>query len=223
MSRFDRDYRRGSRSRAVKDARGILIVTEGTVTEVVYFKSLREQLRLTKDLIKVVHGKGTDPENLVKHAIALREERNCEARKQTSDKVSFDEVWCVLDSEGAERERGIKAAFELAARERVNIALSRPCFEFWLLLHVHFTSSDFPNCDAATAVLSQKIPGYKKNAPPMDQLFGAIPFAVKNAEKLRADHNRTGTVSPVTDVDRLVRVLNEATRTNNQLALPPCP
>jgi hypothetical protein len=223
MSRFDRDYRRGKWSGAVKDARAILIVTEGTVTEVVYFKSLREQLRLTKDLIKVVHGKGTDPENLVKHAIALREERNCEARKQTSDKVSFDEVWCVLDSEGAERERGIKAAFELAARERVRIALSRPCFEFWLLLHVHFTSSDFPNCDAVTAVLSQKIPGYKKNAPPMDQLFGAIPIAVKNAEKLRADHNRTGSVSPVTDVDLLVRVLNEATRTKNQLALPPCP
>jgi hypothetical protein len=223
MSRFDRDYRRGKWSGAVKDARAILIVTEGTVTEVVYFKSLREQLRLTKDLIKVVHGKGTDPENLVKHAIALREERNCEARKQTSDKVSFDEVWCVLDSEGAERERGIKAAFELAARERVRIALSRPCFEFWLLLHVHFTSSDFPNCDAVTAVLSQKIPGYKKKAPPMNQLFGAIPIAVKNAEKLRADHCRTGTVSPVTDVDRLVRVLNEATRYEHQLPLPPCP
>lgn len=223
MSRFDRDYRRRGRSKAEKEAPGILIVTEGTVTEVLYFKHLREQLHLTKDLITVIPGKGTDPENLVKHAISLRKERNREARKQTSDKVVFDEVWCVLDSEGAERERGIKAAYELAARERIHIVLSRPCFEFWLLLHVHFTSSDFPNCDAATVMLSQKIPAYKKNAPPMDQLFGAIPSAVKNAEKLRADHCRTGTVSPVTDVDRLVRVLNEATRYEHQLPLPPCP
>jgi hypothetical protein len=200
-----------------------LIVTEGSVTEVIYFKRLRELLRLSRDLVEVTPGKGTGPENLVKDAIRLRDTRNREARKQNSNLVFFEEVWCVLDSEGVHREQGLRTALDLARKEKIQLALSRPCFEFWLLLHVQYSSSDFANCDAAAAFLAQKLPEYRKNSPPMELLSGLLPAAVQNAERLRADHKRTGSISPGTDVDVLVRTLNGVTRPQNQLPLEPCP
>lgn len=223
MSRFQRSYQRSGSAKGGRESRAVLIVTEGSVTEVVYLKRLRELLRLSRDLVEVTPGKGTGPENLVKDAVRLRDARDREARKRTSDRVPFEEVWCVLDSEGVHREQGLRVALELARKEQIQVALSRHCFEFWLLLHVQYSSSDFADCDAAAAFLAQKLPGYRKNALPMELLSGCIPDAVQNAGRLRSDHERTGSVSPGTDVDHLVRALNGVTRPQNQLPLEPCP
>ncbi len=223
MSRFHRSYKKRGSARGGRESRAVLIVTEGSVTELVYFTRLRQLLRLSRDLVEVAPGRGTDPENLVKDAVRRREARKREARKRTSDRVPFDEVWCVFDAEGGRREQELKAARDLARGENIQSVISRPCFEFWLLLHVQYSSSDFPDCDAAVAFLAQKLPGYRKNAPPMDLLLGLIPSAVQNAAKLRSDHERTGSISPGTDVDLLVRALNDMPRPENQLALDPCP
>jgi hypothetical protein len=54
------------------------------------------------------------------------------------DHEEYDELWMLLDTdhyvEGPHL-AGFIAALNEAGRQRVNVALSRPSFEFWLLLH----------------------------------------------------------------------------------------
>jgi hypothetical protein len=223
MSRFDRPLKSYSRGRGRSEApKAILIVTEGEKTEVLYFKALREALRLTKELVKVTSGKGTDPENLIKEAIRLKRERRREAA-QSTDTPAFEEVWCVLDSEGTTRVENLEKAMAAAEREDIRLALSRPCFEFWLLLHFEYTTRFFPNCKAAGQDLEKHLPHYEKNSLPWDRLFPQLAQAVENTQRIRRHHQTAGSHEPATDVDLLVRKLNACTRAQYQLPLPPCP
>ena len=47
--------------------------------------------------------------------------------------LSFDEIWCVFDVD--EHPNRSQAIFE-ARQSDINVAVSNPCFELWLVLHV---------------------------------------------------------------------------------------
>ena len=100
------------------------ILTEGSQTEVIYFKALARHLGCKN--ITVQPGKSADPLRLLNEAIQLQ---------QTAD----PEVWVVLDAEvpgkDRTRDRRLKKALEGAKRYGVPMALSEPCFEAWLLAH----------------------------------------------------------------------------------------
>ena len=54
------------------------------------------------------------------------------ARKEADDNLRFDFVWCVFDSDD---HPGIPAAKQQARDNGINLAISNPCFEIWILLH----------------------------------------------------------------------------------------
>ena len=66
----------------------------------------------------------------------------------------FDELWLLLDTDHyihGEHLKGFSNALSRARQNHVNIALSRPCFELWLLLH-QVGKSDVADLDDAVSV-----------------------------------------------------------------------
>ena len=83
-----------------------------------------------------------------------------------------DEIWCVLDHH--ERDAQIaefrsSIAKVQARRPRDRIAVSKPCFEYWLLLHFEYITRAFHGvpgrsaCCQVTEVLQGHLPNYRKN------------------------------------------------------------
>jgi hypothetical protein len=78
-----------------------------------------------------------------------------------------DERWMVLDTDHFIRGRHLRsfrAALKSAQAKGVNVALSRPCFELWLLLH-HADETEVAalvNADAVQLALRKKLGEYNK-------------------------------------------------------------
>ncbi|MFC1467548.1 RloB family protein [Verrucomicrobiota bacterium] len=104
----------------------LLILTEGTQTEIIYFKALIEHYALREVSVS------PDPLRLMREAMKLKEQNNCPA-------------WVVLDTEIAgqdrTRDRRMKKALADGARLDVQFAVSEPCFEAWLLAHFDGTKN----------------------------------------------------------------------------------
>ena len=190
----------------------ILIVTEGEKTEPDYLKGLRNNLRLHAADIYVTSSQGTDPLSVVKYAISLRNERRREVRRGSG--VAYDSVWAVFDTERADTNPRLNDALQKAKANRIQVGVSNPCFEFWLLLHDEHTTAPFDTCtDVITRIKERFFANYQKGAVCISPYIQKIPDAVQRAELCRRHKINAGTDgNPSTEMDLLVREMNEATR-----------
>ncbi|MEE1938289.1 RloB family protein [Streptomyces sp. TRM 70361] len=108
-----------------------LIYCEGECTEDQYFKGLKSDLRSLPVEIRMGNGKG-EPRSLVQAAI---DHQRRAPRSPEDRRTAYDEVWCVVDVEAPRPHPGLPEAMRLARKSSVNIALTNPCFELWVLLH----------------------------------------------------------------------------------------
>lgn len=182
----------GKRTRARRASRSsILIVCEGTLTEPFYFSALKQAWRLPS--VRVV---GSEPGTGL---VRLRQR----ARRELAAMSPGDEVWCVVDHD--DRESGM-AALRSGASAQFHVAVSKPCFEFWLLLHFGFTTRPFKGtpgrsaCVQVTRELKRHLPDYQKNDPGVfERVADQLPTAVSNAKRA----SRAGAAS-YTDVWKLI-------------------
>jgi len=198
----------------------ILIVTEGLRTEPDYLKGLRNHLKLTAVDIEIMKAPGTDALSVVACAIEIRDDRKREARRGCT--VPYDSVWAVFDTERADTNPKLNDALQKAEANRINIALSNPCFEFWLLLHDEFTTAPFPKCENVIRRIKDRyLPDYEKNNIPVESYIPKVPTAVHNAEQCQNHHKTAGTEgNPSTGVYLLIREMNESTREHFRLDIP---
>ncbi len=200
--------------------KAFLIVTEGEKTEPNYFLSLRNRLQLAAADVQILHPEGTDPLTLTRDAVRIRDARIEQARRGAV--IAYDEVWVVFDLEKTHDQRRKLAveAMKLKEAEGIRFASSDPCFEFWLLLHVDYTTTSFEDCDQVIKRLKRHWKNYSKGQSPTAEFLGKIPVAVTRAEHCRNYHNNSGgDGNPSTKVDVLVRHLNSATRSHLQFKL----
>ena len=201
-----------------------LIVTEGTVTEPVYFELLLEALDLSRVWVRVIPGDHSDPRHVIRTAdrIAFEQQRKAEKKQLgVGQPEDFDHVWAVIDTDVAVRNGIWNDVKQLAAARVVTLAHSTPCFEFWLLLHLieHATTrGDLPDGASAKAAVKEEFGrDYSTNEETAREAIGAFigawPKAVVHAERVRQHHETGGTpppANPSTEVDRLVRALNDS-------------
>lgn len=104
-------------------------MTEGIRTEVEYFKGLAAHLRATATTVLSldVCGLGRDPLSVVQRA-----HDETQGGELIGQRDGFDQVWCVFDVDHHHR---TEEAIAKAAQLGINVALSNPCFEIWLLWH----------------------------------------------------------------------------------------
>ncbi len=112
----------------------ILIVCEGKKTEPNYFQSLRKRLRLMPVEVEIIPGdkSGSAPISVVNHALMLKERRERDVRKERTNKLKFDEVWCVFDQENPPH-ASFSPAVNKARDYHLELAVSTPAFEYWYL------------------------------------------------------------------------------------------
>ncbi|MEV5882453.1 RloB family protein [Streptomyces sp. NPDC052020] len=148
----------------------ILIVAEGVKTEPQYFEGLASHLNAQAVHVISIKpiGTGRDPLSVVREA---DQRRSREA--QSGD--AFDSVWCVVD---VDAHATLPAACKLASQKGLDIAVSSPCFEIWLLWH-------FEECTAwVTAhALAEKLKKYAISGKILPSNF---PYGKYVEAKLRA-------------------------------------
>ena len=180
----------------------ILIVCEGGETEPQYFDNLTRMLGLKS--VRIV-GKdcGSSPMCVVNKAKELMNDQE-DLMQNYGEGDSYDEVWCVIDRD---QHTTLKQAIDKARGNKMNVALSVPCFEFWYLLHFRQTTKGFTDCDGVIDDLEAFISDYGKGDCPFEKLSSNTEEAIKNAKHVR----KHGGGDPRTDVDKLViLLLNEA-------------
>ncbi|MGC5343084.1 RloB family protein [Streptomyces sp. DT24] len=200
------------RGKPLKRAKGVrqeqrrfLIYCEGERTEDQYFKGLKGELRSLPVSI-CMGGKHGEPKTLVRAAAAHKER----APSSPQDRcMEYDEVWCVIDVEAPAPHPGLKEALELAAGHGIEVALTNPCFELWLLLH--FTDvSGYCTSDGAQRMLERLgVCGYTGDRKHVgyNTLRDRYGQAKARAEALRQRGSNRHTENPWTDLDRLVELL----------------
>jgi hypothetical protein len=99
----------------------VLIVCEDSKSSLKYLRDAKTAMRVLAD-VEIDHPGKTNPLGIVKHAVGRRSK--------------YDFVYCVIDRDTHE---DFDEAMGLARSSNVQMIVSYPCFEYWLLLHFKYS------------------------------------------------------------------------------------
>ncbi|MET8828442.1 RloB family protein [Streptomyces sp. NPDC004610] len=150
----------------------ILVVCGARNTEPIYVRGLLRTVdnRAVDVEVKVCP---RDPVSVIKYAVG--------ARARARD--HYEQTWCVLDVDDFPQ---LDEALRFAEGEGIEVALSNPCFEFWLLLHFCEHRAVLNGYQQAKRKLAPHHPGYSKSADSFDfaPYRGKWPAAMERARAL---------------------------------------
>ena len=163
--RRDTDLQRWPNTR--EQRRSILIVTNGNRTEVDYFEALRQENWVTAGKVKPKFEHG-DPATIVLRAATIRDEGD------------YDEAWAVCDVD----EFDVKSAIASATANDVRLALSAPCFEVWLILHLSERCPGFNDAAQAGSHLKKLLRTWDKKSLRFEDFRAGVEGAATRAGRL---------------------------------------
>jgi hypothetical protein len=117
---------------AFRDARLIVIASEGKDTERIYFKALAKEYTNPRVHVHILEREeheqnNSSPEHVLRQLSNYKNQYELEAD---------DELWLVVDK-GRWTEAMLSRVAKVCNQDDfMNMALSNPCFELWLLLHL---------------------------------------------------------------------------------------
>ena len=120
------------RREAFRDARLIVIASEGKDTERIYFRALAKEYTNPRVHVHILERSeeeqnNSSPEHVLKQ---LNDYKGHYALE------SDDELWLVVDRDRWTEAMLSRVATECAQDDFMHVALSNPCIELWLLLHL---------------------------------------------------------------------------------------
>ena len=120
------------RQEAFRDARLIVIASEGKDTERIYFKALAKEYTNPRVHVHILERSeaeqnNSSPEHVLKQLNDYKEQYALEAD---------DDLWLVIDKDRWTEAMLSRVATECTQDEYMHMALSNPCIELWLLLHL---------------------------------------------------------------------------------------
>ncbi len=189
-----KDYRRHQGHKSPQKV--IVIVCEGEETEPNYFRALRQKFRLPNLSIQVIPGKGA-PITVV----------NCAIDEKKKLDEPTDEIWCVIDTENPINNPSLTAAIEKAGKNKINLAISNPSFEYWYFIHFENSSRPFANGQEMKKALKVHIPDYDESMVVFPLLDDLTQTAIDCALRLRERSLEGWDIfpNPSTGVDKLVK------------------
>ena len=125
------------RREAFRDARLIVIASEGKDTERIYFKALAKEYTNPRVHVHILERSeneqnNSSPEHVLKQLNDYKIQYELEAD---------DELWLVVDKDRWTDAMLSRVATECSQEVAMHMALSNPCFELWLLLHMEDAAS----------------------------------------------------------------------------------
>jgi hypothetical protein len=198
-SRSERTSDRGDRRRSFaretnlgrgvgvrQERRTVLVVTNGYRTEVDYFEALKQEPWVTAAKVTVKFQPGA-PDAVVNRSAQIR------------DQNAYDEAWSVCDVD----EFDVTAARASADHQEVELALSVPSFEVWLILHVAEGCPGFNNAAQVGVYLKKFVGDWDKTKLNFDQFRAGVFDAAVRAQRLGDPPD----ANPSTTVWRLINSL----------------
>jgi hypothetical protein len=186
------DARSLTRKIATRKPRKTLVVfCEGVRTEPEYLDALKRQPWVRDvaavDLrVETRHG-GSVPRTLVALASKAR-------KRAIVEEAEIDEFWCVFDVEWPKNHPGLEEAIQQARANGIELAVTNPCFELWLILHFKDHSAWIENSEALR--LRRRLDGSSDKGLEATKYMPFIADAVRRAVGLDQRHLRDGTVFP---------------------------
>ena len=192
----------------------VLIVTEGSKTEPLYFKEIKNAHRLQTANVEVhPSALGTEPIQVVRYAKQLFEEGDPHKRVRAR---AFEKVFAIFDHDDHKSYfDALKLAESLDGKLRndakqpveFKAIASVPCFELWLLLHYEDIRHPLHR-DEVLRRLKQHIPGYDKGAGGIFATTKAnLDIASQRTRNLAALSTAFDDTEPSTDIVELVALL----------------
>ncbi|GAA1700025.1 hypothetical protein GCM10009745_53400 [Kribbella yunnanensis] len=108
--------------------------------------------------------------------------------------VEVDEYWCVFDVEWPQHHPHLDRTLQIAAGNDINVAVSNPCFELWLILH-HQDHGAFLDNRAAES-LSRRLDGRTGKRIDASMYLPQRAEASKRAADLAGRHDQNGALFP---------------------------
>ena len=128
------------RREAFRDARLIVIASEGKDTERIYFKALAKEYTNPRVHVHILKRSEDEKNNSsLEHVLEQLNEYKCQYELEADD-----ELWLVTDKDHWTEAMLSRVATECMQDVSMHMALSNPCFELWLLLHLVDVSSLTP-------------------------------------------------------------------------------
>lgn len=181
-----------------------LITCEGRVTEPVYLDALLRHLGLPMANVQIAPGDN--------HSDALAVVQR--ALDRFNLQPDFDHVFAVVDGEQANLPEARTLARDTGHRRpdgrplTVDLIVSHPCFEYWLLLHFSPATQPLPDAGAAEWALMQCDPRYRKNdRTALAALAARADVALTHAAAAAAALQAAAATHPATDMPLLVLAL----------------
>jgi len=193
MPRERIDFFRDSNSKPKEKI--IVLAYEGNNTEAIYFETLKEDVRFNDDLIYLVSLRRpkNDTNSAPKHVFN-------KLKKEVKNEYNFDEtdeLWMIIDRDSWSN---IPEIFSLCNAEgNFFLALSNPCFELWILLHLKdlndFNQQELIDIHTNAKISSKKTylknllstilaDGYNESKPRPERFMPNIDIAIERAKKL---------------------------------------
>jgi len=163
----------------------ILIVCEGEKSEKFYFDGFRKEARISNVEIEVI-GKGRPGNSLLKFT----------QNKVKNESITYDQIWIVFDKDDLSDEEFDSIVSKAIYRNKMNVAYSIPCFEYWLLLHFDYYNTPLTTKDCIKK-LKNRFPVYRKN---LDDVYYRLAdkkySAIENAKRMEDEHKKQGNTKP---------------------------
>ena len=177
-----REFKRLSEFR---DSQLFIIATEGQKTEHKYFSDFYSYPLFRNPRIYIHVIKRRQAASSPRHVLSELDKIKSEYKLR-----HYDELWMVVDKD-AWKTQHLSTVARLCRQKNYSLAVSNPCFELWLLLHV----KDIAGCSPPDQKLHIKkqylitelrriLRGYNKNNPDTDKLFPTISLAINRARIL---------------------------------------
>ena len=166
------------------ERRTIVVFCEGANSEPDYINALKRLTHIARGtaLDLRIHPERDVPLPLVE--MAVQQKRDPEV----------DECWCIFDVEWPKNHPNLVKARALAEVHGVNLAISNPCFELWLVLHFQEHYS-FANTGQAER-LSRSLDNRRGKSIDAARYMPMRKEASLRAERLDKRHERDGTIFP---------------------------
>lgn len=120
------------RREAFRDARLIVIASEGKDTERIYFNALAEEYMNPRVHVHILERSDNEINNSSPEHVL----KQLNDYKDLYELESDDELWLVVDRDRWTEAMLSQVATECAQDNYMHMALSNPCIELWLLLHL---------------------------------------------------------------------------------------
>lgn len=212
-SRNTSSYKR--KRKYIRPSPFFVIVCEGKVTEVDYFKGFPYYHKLgavSKSGKKYCHAAVyIEPEAGQHEKVVIKAQEIFNILKKKYGTICTSEVWCVFDCDNDIS--GLKRAIQAAESKHFNAIYSIQCFELWYLLHFQelYTAINKSEYDRR---ISRKLKiDYSHSTRGMyDLLKEYQDYAIKVAKQLWEQKKQIGELQgdPITNVHILVEALNDA-------------